>query len=751
MIVALTAGSAAVCLGGWPVAPSDADHHVMTGLDYQEGDTGYFIHQAFDIFAVSPEEDPASPDSIVTAGRSWFRSDSLECDASFYSGLERGCHAPSLDVGCLLTLVAESDFEHRYGHLLCDGYEPDFLADWEDMDDDEEIPEGTTIGSVQRWDWGCPSGSSKVYPTHLHFELYDATSARYVSPSTLFAPYEATDEPVIDEILFVGDDKDYSTARWTLAETSGPPGTCRTVDGDVDLLVRYETRHRLPGVTRHGDNLGARFVRWRACDETEPDCAFADAYDWNSMVGTWAGDNSEVAKAFSVLPGYESADSFVCGDDTFWAIPTNVTSTGGEPTLDHAGAWITPSSGEAVADSRHVTVTLEVEDRSGAMTSKSVPVCVSDPGAKNIPKLLIRDCDDDDATEPSPCDVWSDSPDIESTGPSSIGDASRSLLVCARNVGNAPISLGGSFPTVVPEVDVSVTATRSAPDPSSPPSSIKSLVRSATFPLPTLEKRGGLPSLPMDWGVGEELCARFDWPPADAPDDWAAFDRFEAAVSRAGDTPNTHDSVRYDNNRATRTLHFGLPAMVTGAIRTDVQWPNPPDPTGPLEALLVQIQDTSRPAADGPLVFLAGPQPWTYQLHIGPGVEFTEVAGGVVLGVMSRDDHDRWDARRPLEPGDPGLHPAGRTTEAGARTDSWRIVAIPSGVKTVAVREPRVVDNGGASFFAWPASPESRSYFKAVVRAFAKAAPGRTPVEVYQRVIDPEAAGITVTGSRNLP
>lgn len=715
-LVAILLSTGAVSAGlRWPVEPDDEDHHLMSTFEYKDrttmGVTAYYFHPGIDIFA-----EPT--DSIIAITESSISE--VGCDEVAYPKLTRGC-STFLDNGCWVFLSSEdgSGYTFTYGHLDCVGYDIPFMDAYENYTD---ISASDPIGTIAAWDQSC-GGPDPNRPNHLHFEVFDPGSGLLISPTRVVAPWGKLEPPTIDEVHFGSDDVAMTTGPWSVFPEAAVSGTCQAVHGDVDVVVAYTSRYRPLSKDRPGDNLGARFVRWRACGGADPDCTWPDAYDWNSMDSLWGENNLVVEAAYSLIEPWVSVDSFVCDDDVFYAIPTNVAEVGGRIVPDRAGAWSTVSAAVPTADAQHFTVTAEVQDFAGATATRTIPVCVSEEAGPGVAKLLVRDCEDDDGSEPSPCDIWTASPDI--TLQTATSPPSSSVTVCMRNIGNAAIpAMVGSAPSTV-RIEVRADPWKAFGSWTSGPSTSPGSITSATplfLSLPvTVEPRidllttrlGGFPPGP-DWQPGEERCATIAWPPLQSPFDWS----ISVSVSRSADTPNTHSAVRYDNNRAEAGLHFAYTRIPFQHLKHwDIRIP-----PSPADSLLVETGWSQR---------------FDTQIHVGPGAAFGEVEGGVLIGFMTDTAHREWTATRPLLPGDSGLElQGGRAAplDIGARTDVWRVITVAPGtdvsIRGLALNEPTLV-----SVFAWRRDAlAAETPPDLILRLFESGVDGRPPVEVFQRV-----------------
>jgi hypothetical protein len=467
-------------------------------------------------------------------------------------------------------------------------------------------------------------------------------------------------------------------------------------------------------------------VRYRFCGGSDPDCVWQPSYDWSKIPYLWGEPNLIVEAAYSLVDPFQSVDIFsensLCGDDVFYAIPTNVVETNGQFLPDRAGAWRTVSAtGSAKADDQHFTVTVEVEDFFGAKTTRTIPVCVSPPGPEfAVSKLLIRDCEGDDGSEPSPCTVWSESPDI-TVLPLASSPPTVSVQVCMRNIGNKAIP-GASNVSI--ELRAETTTASGAP-------SFSVLVDRLVSAL-TTRAGGGTGSL--DWAPGEDRCTVIGWPPPISPG-WNTYDRLSASVTRDGDTPNTYLSAQFDNNRAEKGVNFQSPGTVGTVRRTDIALREHQSPL-PWESIAIERMTAQSDVGPGQRTAY-----YDLQVHVGPGSTFGEVLGGIIVGTMTDEAHAAWRLSRPIVPGDLGLQlPGGgdAPVNLGARSDVWRVIAVPDGVGVISLRSPRLVRAGTVSLFLWSKGEARVNPLPTfLVRVFAAGANGGAPVEVFQRVLRP--------------
>jgi hypothetical protein len=581
------------------------------------------------------------------------------------------------------------------------------------------VPDGAKIAQVEQWERPCPDplGGPDVYPDHLHFEVKDCESGLLVNPATVVAPYGATDPPTIVEWHLAHDDASYAPSdHWSVFPGPDVAGTCTAVVGNVDMLVRYETRHRPDLLPRNGDNLGARFVRWRACGGADPNCAWREAYDWATMNDHWATPNTYTEWAYSKRQTYDTKSSYVCGDDVFYAIPTNwMRESAGEPILPYAkGAWVTSAAELPTADELHVTSAVEVEDLAGMATTKTLPVCM---GPRKFPKLLIRDCDADDGSEPSACAIFTDSPDILLEAAPSGSSTPTQAKVCMRNIGSGAIDAGSSVVIHAEATGTGAIAPCAALD------------ATLSVPVATMKNRAGGWVGASDWGPGEERCATQPWPPSPGGLGKLACSRVIVAVRRKGDTPNTYPSVLFDNNRASKDGAAFHPADTSGLHRFDLRVPQRPGP-GPFERIEVvfdRFAPTKRwwdPPRERPI-------PLGTEIHVGPGIRFRGVVGGSVVGVVSARRYASWNGRTPAKR--PAVE---RSADPGAADGSWRIVTVPQGVDRVSLVDASAEKSGELRVFAWSGGPTQSEGIPGRIRVslFANIGEGGRPVEIFQKV-----------------
>ncbi|HEX6851848.1 MAG TPA: hypothetical protein VF139_10640 [Candidatus Polarisedimenticolaceae bacterium] len=717
---------------GWPIEPHDRPHHLLSTFEYMDySSTDYYWHRGLDIFAPSVDE-PGAPWVIATVD-SWIdKNDGLECDPAAFPPLNIGCLGPSAN-GCWATLRYLGE-KHVYGHLECASYDWDFLARWIAS---SNVTAHQKIGKLQKWDDACSTdGPFKgVHPTHLHLERKDAKTGRLLTPSDLTLPYGTAESPPnITGVWFVGDDSGLSSsAPWSLFAPSSS-GTCTGVNGAVDVVVGHESRHRAGEPARPGDNLGVRQVRWKACGGADPDCAWSDALDASSIDAAWVDWDDLVSTTYSRRHPLVSDDLWLCGDNEFYTIATNVIDVGGTLQPDKSGVWKPPSPALPSADTQHVTVTVEVEDFAGASAARLLPVCTRDPASGGVAKLLIRDCESDDGAEPSNpsrCELWTESPDIVVDDGGAATPLSYAILVCMRNVGNASID---------PLSTITVTATT------------RSSATGATFSVradPTVAslgtRSGGAPSAP-GWSPGEERCATLELL-ATVPAPWRSHDLLEVAVERTDDVANTHAAVSYDNNRAQQKVDFTAPATVVDLSRTDTL---PEDMAGgPPQAasVILEMLDRYWERPRKPLLPAGDRRPaWVVQVFVGPGLVFEPPEGGIVLGAMTPETYAAWDGARPLVPGDPELILAGgelAPVNLAGSLDGWRVIEVPPSTPFLRFEVPSLGKRVPVSVRVWPRrveeTPDVAPMF--LLRVVSPSKIDGRAVEWFQRRVKPIRGG----------
>jgi hypothetical protein len=361
-----------------------------------------------------------------------------------------------------------------------------------------------------------------------------------------------------DDQVGYGNGAGQSTDPWQNC-TEELPYQCHTVSGAKDIVVKIEDRHHSAPSTSWDDLIAPRRLRYRVCPAgLVPLCdPWVVAYDLSGgMSGDWLW-GAEVAKAlYSLRSDFVTSSNYcACVGDEFWFVPTN---TLGDP----AGAWDTSGL------SGFFSVTIEAEDHSGNVTTKTVPVCAGVFG-----KIVIRDCLPDSGGEPSDLclhHTWLSSPDLvvkrsgdepppppeavvrtdvrdEPAPPPPPVEAGEelSVQVCMTNMGNAPI---------MSDTPITV-AIFAGDDPSAffsdaPPGHVEQTVRASA-----LTTREGVAFRPFPWNVREERCGEFTLASRFViqPDSVEGLSLF-AVVSTPSDHPRPVTHVKQDNNIAQKAL-----------------------------------------------------------------------------------------------------------------------------------------------------------------------------------------------------
>ncbi len=531
--------------GTWPLSPVDEDHPIVATLEYMTygGDT--YIHGGIDI--------PAVPYCCDAAG-------SDLADAQYATtrigGIVTGLRTDSTSTENHLELTPDDGTVEWYYHLASGTFNPDVV----DASNESGlvVPRGTWVSKITRW---LESSECLDSYHHLHYELRSLDATEVYDPLADIAPFKDVDRPTVGEARLCGDDAGFSDAASTpwsdCIDTAA--GTCIAVSGVRDVVVPVSDLH-LAGLSSAsiwftGQELGVHELRWRVCGERQPICAWK-AQSRPDPLSTTVG-NQPPLMLYSLREGADgtamASESDYCTHDTFWMIPTNVTSDG----FMRSGGWDTTSTPDGF-----YTLEVEAEDYGGNVGRRLSTVCVDNTGTHE-PKLLVPDCDADLGTEPSDCELGASSPKM-AVRPAAAPHVS-SVAVCARNVGSAdlPATYEVTLRLRWKNVGYLTTLDRSAEaERVFSSGGVAEITRTVDDLAP-----GG------SWAPGEERCVArtVDLSGVPADDSPITAVVLEAAVSAGTDVPNDRNDVREDNNRAEIRLSTAVPGEVRSLRRTDTK------------------------------------------------------------------------------------------------------------------------------------------------------------------------------------
>jgi hypothetical protein len=350
--------SSANSQNGWPLDPIDVAHPLGHTLGQYQNFNGIYMHAGIDILAIPKYHE----DRNVNPNAPWVRPP-VSGTVVDLSGPDPGSEKNGI------AIRDEQGVIHRYWHLE---YDSCFDSDNDvRFSNGERIVAGSRIAQV--YSYGC--GFS-----HLHYEL--ESNGQYLNPLSYISPLKDVEGPAIENVFFVEDDSLRSPDSIWKQFPQDSSGVCTVVSGKVDIIVKYRDRDNAAPAfaepaTSDRQSLGAYYLRWKACPESDSNCPWKYTYRFDTMDTSWGFFGNNPAVVTTVFYSNRDGDSGeiltsdwdFCGERWFYAIVTNF--VGGAP--DAAGSWNTTS----VCDGTYV-VRVEALDFAQNRTtpSYSTRVCV---------------------------------------------------------------------------------------------------------------------------------------------------------------------------------------------------------------------------------------------------------------------------------------------------------------------------------------------------------------------------------------
>lgn len=512
---AFLAGCAVAAFGQtWPLEPTGGDHPIGNSFGEFQAFGDIFQHAGIDILVIPKlnadgTENPAAPWVRAVAGGT---PTSMGNDDTVYN-------VGVVDTGARL---------YVYRHLQMDSYDPDYATAFNNA---TPIAANDRISKVVRW--GCDYH-------HHHYEIQEGGS--FISPYFDIAGEPDAQLPAIGEIGFAAD----GSNPWTVMNAAGPSG-CTVVSGLVDIIAQIKDRNDAGSVLPGASINWVRDIRWRACTDATPDCAWRETHTYDAMPAAWhtpgVGDI-----LFSRSAPWISSSEY-CADAEQYGIVTNFGAGGVE---DAAGAW---NTGPLANGAYNVTV--EATDFAGNVRRKSVRTCVQNGGGCTT-ELLIRDAADDAGAIPYIGPNWWVSPDI--TANPGTADEDVNILVGVANPIAVRVTNSGSCP-IPAGTTYDVCLGWSLPTGSVP------------HPLPATQVIGcqtetiGAAGL----AVGGTRTTTLSWTP-DALAVPLGHHCLVAWTSTAADPVLNTPAVNWDDNRAQQNIQF---TMAPGAPMSAAMWVHP--------------------------------------------------------------------------------------------------------------------------------------------------------------------------------
>lgn len=558
---------------GWPIQPANVDHP----MGNSSGEFYFGLqHVGIDMMELpmydsSGVVDPSAPWAIVTvAGIPTTLSDSGADGASGY----RYNHA-HIDP----TSAADPAL-YVYYHLQGGSFDADFVTAF---NNGTAVAAEDEIAQIVRW------GTCDFH--HLHYELDDGTN--YLNPLADITPNPDSAPPHIENIHFAQDNSD----PWVSFNPVGG-SACTVVSGAVDILVEGGDRDEAGEALGGPGHLWVYNVRWRACPDTDPDCAWQNTRPFDSIPHGWySAWNAATLTQFSTRAPYISNTSY-CDAGWDYNIVTNYVAGN----VDATGNWNTA----AIADGSY-SVSVEMEDFAGNITTDNRRACVQNASACTT-ELMMRDATDDFGAIPYEGPRWWVSPDI--TANPGTPDEDRNINVGVANPVELRVWNNGSC-------DLPAGATYNVCLGWGPPSG------SVAHPLPAAQQIAcQAETVPAGgWAVGTSRTTTLTWTP-DAALVPLGHHCLVAWVDMPADDPvrNT-PAVNQDDNRVQQNITFQMaPEPSPGAPAYSSFWINP-------QKMISKRSLELRFRYSG-----IKPTLRDIRLHVSPGLMIEHVTGGAVVG-----------------------------------------------------------------------------------------------------------------------
>ena len=549
---------------GWPVEPGNSDHPIGNTMGEYIG----VQHAGIDLMELPMYDslgsvDPAAPWVIVTVGGN---VDTLADSTGLYN----------------FTSVDPTDAAHPaiywYGHLQQGSYHVDYTNAYNNS---TAVSAGDRIARIVRWSY-CSFH-------HTHYELVDGTN--YVNPLADITPKPDTASPQISGIFFAQDNSDPWVPFNPVAGSS-----CYVVSGLADIIVQARDRDEAGATLGGAGEIWVYNARWRACPDSNPNCAWQNTRAFDTMPSSWYGYNTAagIAQFSTRAPWISNSDYCSAGWD--YSIITNY--VGGMPNV--AGAWDTT----AIADGSY-SVSAELTDFTGNVTVVNRRACIQNTTACTT-ELTIRDWTDDYGAIPYSGPHWWLSQDI--TANPGTADEDMNINVGIANPIDVRVWNYGSC-------DLPAGTTYNVCLGWGLPSS------SVAYPLPAGQQIGCQPeTVPAGgWPVGSSRTTTFTWTP-DSLLVPLGHHCLVAWVDKSGDDPvqNT-PAVNWDDNRAQQNITFNM-APSPGRPGSSSFWVNPQKMITKRSLELTLHYSRNRPTLR------------EVRLHIPPDLMIDHIVGGQVIG-----------------------------------------------------------------------------------------------------------------------
>jgi hypothetical protein len=551
---------------GWPIEPTNKEHPIGSSFgEFQDFGSAYH-HAGIDVlgnpkFKPDGTEDTAAPWVCVTVGGKVTELGDNNADKA-----QNGT-----------TILGTDGTTYRYWHLQEKSYYKDYEIHYKN---NTSVAAGDKIAKLTRF----PSDFH-----HVHYDLEKSSS--YLNPLADITPNPDPDLPDISAIGFADDNSD----PWKQFKPVSFGG-CTVVSGTTDIIAQIRDRDDAGSTTPGTATLWVYNIRWRACPDSSPACAWFTTHAFDNMPIWWGSAGNKYSSAYWSNRAPWDSDSDYSKATWLYGIATNFIMLG---TPDVAGDWDTTT----VTDGSY-SVSVEATDFAGNKRVYGTRACVQNT-TSCVTELTIRDAADDTGAIPYPGANWWISPDI-TVNPGTpdedknvhVGIANP-IEVRVWNYGSCNLSAGTTY-----------TVCLGWGLPSS----------AVSHPLPSKQKIGCTPeTVPAGgWAVGASRVTKFSWTPA-VGSVALGHHCLVAWVDTSQDNVLNTPAVNLDDNRAQQNITFKA-APAPGVAGQSSFWINPQEMIEN-RGLVLSFKYSEQAAALQ-----------RARLHVEPGLAIAEVIGGDITG-----------------------------------------------------------------------------------------------------------------------
>jgi len=530
LCVVYGAADAAPATHGWPLEPTNKEHPLGSSQGEFQDFGNPYQHAGIDIlgtpkFKADGKEDTSAPWAIVTVGGTISQLLDMQADKS-----QNGT-----------TIVGTDGATYRYWHFQENSYHKDFVLNHKNK---KAVAAGDKIAKLTRF-------SSDFH--HLHYDLAKQDALKVWTYQDPLAEITPNPDPNAPEIAGIG-----------LAQASSNPwaefkpvaeGGCVVVSGKADVIAQIRDRDDAGSKLVGAATMWVRKIRWRACPESNPTCAWQEHCDYSEMLTSWETQgNAATAAFFSNRAPWDSDSDYGKATWLYGVVSKYwpAFSVGAPPQPE--GEWDTTT----LSDGSY-SVSVEATDFMSNTTTYSVRACVQNgPGCTT--ELMIRDATDDKGGIPYPGKNWWVSPDI--TANPGTADQDKNINIGVANPIEVQVSNNGSCKLAA---GTAYTVCLGWGLPSA----------SVAYPLPAKQqiecKAETVPA--GGWGVGKSLVTTFTWTPK-AGSVPQGHHCLVAWVDMDTDPVQNTAAVNWDDNRAQQNITFS-PAPTPPTPGSSSFWVNP--------------------------------------------------------------------------------------------------------------------------------------------------------------------------------